>query len=137
MNEVDCLQTLSVCSEPALRSTKQEKLFAEQATVAAAATEVAVSDDPTVDLSGLSAVNLVGETARSAARVEDWLKQRRDGNDAWNDAPPELRLVIFSTYQSSHHTAAGMRAAAMEAEILIADRSASHRGAEGDRDTGR
>ena len=59
----------------------------------------------------------LGRPQESAARVEHWLKQ-----STCRSAPLcGVRLVIFSTYQSSHHTAAGMRAAGVEAELLIAD----------------
>ena len=107
----DRLRTLSVCSDPPIGGTKQESLLAEQSAVR---DEALVGDDPTTDLSGLSAVNLVGETKKSGPGVADWLKTNDNAGDG-------VRLVVFSTYQSSHHTGQGMRSAGVEAEVLIAD----------------
>ena len=106
----ETLDTLSVCSDPGTRPTGRPLIDDEEGSITP---EKSISEDPAADLSGLSAANLVGETRKSAEGVLEWIKDRTVNGRG--------RPVIFSTYQSGHHTAGGMRGAGVEAEVLICD----------------
>ena len=74
--------------------------------------DTSLQDDPTLDRSLLSDSNVAGKIARSAERVSDWLEETRGA---------EGLRVIVSTYQSAHHTAAGLKAAGERVDLMIGD----------------
>ena len=105
----DTLQTLSVCSDETVADMSgQRRLWKRSG--APSASDEAVTEDPTVDLSGRSITDLFGSVAKDAAGVSAWLAEH-----------PDHRRVIFSTYQSSRHTAQGIHDASAEADVLICD----------------
>ena len=71
-----------------------------------------LANDPTLDRSAERAADLTGKNADSAQGVADWLRQSRGQG--------QLR-VLFSTYQSGHHTSEGLRETGERAALLIAD----------------
>ena len=72
----------------------------------------ALRDDPTLDLSHVSASEIKGRVTTDAGQIKDWI------------ASPggEGRLnVIFGTYQSSHRIGEALLVAGIEAKVLVAD----------------
>ena len=74
--------------------------------------DASLQDDPTLDRSLISDSNVTGKIARGAERVRDWLQETRGA---------EGLRVIVSTYQSAHHTAAGLKAAGQRLDLMIGD----------------
>ena len=72
----------------------------------------ALKDDPTLDLSHVSASEIKGQVTTDPTRITDWI------------ASPAARTasnVIFGTYQSSHRIGEALLAADAEAKVLVAD----------------
>ena|GEM_PF-384330 len=72
----------------------------------------ALRDDPTLDLSHVSASEIKGRVTTDPGQITDWLTSP-DGSDGLN--------VIFGTYQSSHRIGEALLAAGAEAKVLVAD----------------
>ena len=68
--------------------------------------------DPTRDTGQVRAADVGCQVAQSAEAVADWLRAGADSTD--------LR-IIFSTYQSAHHTADALLAERQFAQVLILD----------------
>ena len=105
------IDTLCVCSKTTPSTPTQRRLL-ESASAFDAQRDVSLADDPTLDLSGLSRVHLSGDVQQTPAGISEWLREKVNSG---------VRRVVFSTYQSAHHTAAGLRDAGMIADLLIAD----------------
>ena len=72
----------------------------------------ALRDDPTLDLSHVSASEIKGHVTTDPDQINDWLASP-DGDAGLN--------VIFGTYQSSHRIGEALLAADIEARVLVAD----------------
>ena len=72
----------------------------------------ALRDDPTLDLSHVSASEIKGHVTTDTNRIKDWITSpgRKDGLN-----------VIFGTYQSSHRIGEALLTAETEAKVLVAD----------------
>ena len=64
------------------------------------------------DTGQVRAADVGCRVAKSAAAVADWLRAAGESTDLW---------VIFSTYQSAHHTADALQAERRYAQVLILD----------------
>ena len=72
----------------------------------------ALRDDPTLDLSHVSASEIKGRVTTDSGHIKDWIVSPAG----------EGRLnVIFGTYQSSHRIGEALLAAETEAKVLVAD----------------
>jgi len=72
----------------------------------------ALKDDPTLDVSHVSASEIKGGVTTDPAQITDWLASPA-GEDRLN--------VIFGTYQSSHRIGEALLDADAEAKVLVAD----------------
>ena len=72
----------------------------------------ALKDDPTLDLSHVSASEIKGRVTTDPDEIKDWIASP-GGKDGLN--------VIFGTYQSSHRIGEALLAAGTEAKVLVAD----------------
>lgn len=71
-----------------------------------------LKDDPTLDLSHVSASEIKGRVTTDAGQIEDWITSPA-GTGRLN--------VIFGTYQSSHRIGEALLAAKTVAKVLVAD----------------
>ncbi len=100
------IRTLAVCSDVSAGRTKhKDPNFEERVNLAA---------DPTKDVSQLRAYEVVGDTATNEQQVIDWLEKLHGKKET-------DFLALFSTYQSSHNTAKGLRELGLRADLLICD----------------
>ena len=72
----------------------------------------ALKDDPTLDLSHVSASEIKGRVTTDPDQIKDWIASPA-GKDRLN--------VIFGTYQSSHRIGDALLAAEAGAKVLVAD----------------
>ena len=72
----------------------------------------ALRNDPTLDLSHVSASEIKGRVTTDPHQIKEWIASP-DGEDRLN--------VIFGTYQSSHRIGEALLAAETEAKVLVAD----------------
>ena len=72
----------------------------------------ALRDDPTLDLSHVSASEIKGRVTTDSDQIKSWVASSA-GKDRLN--------VIFGTYQSSHRIGTALLAAETEAKVLVAD----------------
>ena len=102
------IQTLAVCSDAtAGRVTHNAKYKHTDE-------EKSLAENPAADISNISSFDVVGETATNETQVIDWLIKH-------NEKSRGKTLGIFSTYQSSHHTANGLIKAEIKANLMICD----------------
>ena len=85
----DTLETLSVCSDTSVGKVKAR--VKEEVSV-----EEDFLDDPGADRGGVLAAEITGKVCGNAKGIAAWLQSSHRG---------DARRVIFSTYQSGHHTA--------------------------------
>ena len=98
------IATLAVCSDATAGATMDAKAEDEQAE--------SEGSDPTIDRGLVRTRDLTGEVAQDAEKVAEWIH---------NHTSPKAMRVIMSTYQSGHHTGDGLRIAATQADLMIAD----------------
>ena len=72
----------------------------------------ALKDDPTLDLSHVSASEIKGRVTTDPDQIRDWIA---------SSAGEGCLSVIFGTYQSSHRIGEALLAADAEAKVLVAD----------------
>ena len=99
------IRTLAVCSD---RTAGKEK----KVTDTEPSTHIEKHRD--ADVSNTRTYELVGDTATNEEEVIDWLRTQQE--DTHNAA-----LAVFSTYQSSHNTAAGLHALDTRAKLVVCD----------------
>ena len=100
------IRTLAVCSDVTAGRTKSKSSAAEES--------IDLISDPTRDTSLLRSFEVVGDTAVNEAQVKSWLEKHAvDSKDSF--------LALFSTYQSSHNTAKGLRDLNLKAKLMICD----------------
>ena len=97
------IQTLAVCSDRTGDSVRRRKPNVDEA----------IADDPTADLSGIDGSEITGAVRRKAQDIADWITEC--------DRDPAAWPVIVSTYQSGPTLAEGVRAADVDAAVLICD----------------
>ena len=93
------VRTLAVCSDATAGHVDVER-------------DPNLAADPTRDTGQVRVAEIGCRVAQSAAAVADWLRAGADSTD--------LR-IIFSTYQSAHHTADALLAQQSFAQVLILD----------------
>ena len=93
------VRTLAVCSDATAGHVDVEQ-------------DPDLAADPTRDTGQVRAADIGCRVAQSAEAVADWLRAGADSTD--------LR-IIFSTYQSAHHTADALRTEGTFAQVLILD----------------
>ena len=93
------VRTLAVCSDTTAGHVDVER-------------DPDLAADPTRDTGQVRAADVGCRVAQNAQVVADWLRARADSTD--------LR-IIFSTYQSAHHTADALMAERRFAQVLILD----------------
>ena len=99
------MRTLAVCSDKTAGIT-EPRMSDNMADI---------DKNPTADVSHTHTYEIVGETATNSQQVKEWIeKQTR------NDAYPGL-IGLFSTYQSAHNTASGLRETNSQAKLLVCD----------------
>ena len=100
------LRTLAVCSDSTAGRTEAKGNRFEDGV------DKKIAQDPSIDLSKTHSYEIVGDTATNEQRVVEWLQKHQ------ND---DSMLAIFSTYQSGHNTAAGLRELGLKARLMICD----------------
>ena len=100
------IRTLAICSDVSSGRTQRNDPKIEE--------RVNLAADPTKDVSQLRAYEVVGDTATNEQQVIDWLNNFHGKTEA-------NFLALFSTYQSSHNTAKGLRELGLKADLLICD----------------
>ena len=99
------MRTLAVCSDKTAGIT--ESRFSDNM--------ADIVKNPTADVSHTHTYEIVGETATNSQQVKEWI-EKQTRNDAY------LGLIgLFSTYQSAHNTASGLRETNRQAKLLICD----------------
>ena len=93
------VRTLAVCSDVTAGHVDVER-------------DPDIAADPTLDAGQVRAADVGCRVAQNAKAVADWLRAGADSTD--------LR-IIFSTYQSAHHTADALLAEHQFAQVLILD----------------
>ena len=99
------LHTLAVCSDSTAGRTKNGRFKTEDT--------VNLDKDLTIDTSHVHSFEVVGDTATSEEQVVEWLLKHDDEELAI--------LALFSTYQSSHNTAYGLRTLKRKAKLMVGD----------------
>ncbi len=95
------LRTLAVCSDQTAGFDRKAK------------SEGLREDDPTADLSRVSASEVKGLVTTDADRIAEWMREGTGNRDRIG--------VIFGTYQSSHRIGEALCKSGITAEVLIAD----------------
>ena len=73
-----------------------------------------LSNDPTIDTSYVHSYEVVGDTATNEEQVVRWLQKHKA-------VSPNAILAMFSTYQSAHNTAFGLRKLNTKVKLMICD----------------
>ncbi|MDE0251825.1 MAG: DEAD/DEAH box helicase family protein [Gammaproteobacteria bacterium] len=94
------LRTLAVCSDQTAGRRRSDE------------DTISIDKDRTVDAGHVTVDQVVGETALNEDQVTNWLARPRFDNE---------RLVLFSTYQSAHNTANGLKRNGLVAKLMIGD----------------
>ncbi|MCY3884204.1 MAG: DEAD/DEAH box helicase family protein [Gammaproteobacteria bacterium] len=100
------IRTLAVCSDVTAGQVKGRGSNSEE--------RINLARDPTRDVSHARTYEVIGDTATNEQQVVDWLSDNLNREK-------EQFLAVFSTYQSSHNTAGGMRELKLKADLLICD----------------
>ena len=100
------MRTLAVCSDATAGGAKRRKAENEE--------RIDLAKNPTLDTSSLPAYEVAGDTATNEAQVIEWLAKN-------HTEPNNAILALFSTYQSSHNTASGLRELGLKARLMICD----------------
>ena len=93
------VRTLAVCSDTTAGHVDVER-------------DPNLAADPTRDTGQVRATEVGCHVAQSAQAVADWLRAGADSNDL---------CIIFSTYQSAHHTAEALKIVRQFAQVLVLD----------------
>ncbi len=93
------VRTLAVCSDTTAGHVDVER-------------DPNLAADPTRDTGQVRATEVGCHVAQSAHAVADWLRPGADSNDL---------CIIFSTYQSAHHTAEALKTVRKFAQVLVLD----------------
>ena len=93
------LRTMAVCSDQTAGRTRSED-------------SISLDTDRTKDIGFLRTDEVVGETGLNEDQVADWLDRQKGSKD---------RIVLFSTYQSAHNTAEGLKRNKLIAKLMIGD----------------
>ena len=100
------IRTLAICSDSTAGRTSNGRMKSEDT--------ITLSNDPTIDTSCVHSYEVVGETATNEEQVVNWLQKHKA-------TPSNAKLVMFSTYQSAHNTASGLRKLGLKAKLMICD----------------
>ena len=97
------MRTLAVCSDKTAgrTNTKSED-------------RINLSSDPSVDTSYMRSYEVIGDTATNETQVVEWLEKHKANSR-------NAILVMFSTYQSAHNTAYGLRQMSVQAKLMVCD----------------
>ena len=94
------LRTLAVCSDV----TAGKRQLDEDA--------ISIEKDRTVDTGFVTVDQIVGEAALNENQVTKWIDRQLES---------KVRMVLFSTYQSAHNTAVGLKRNYQIAKLMIGD----------------
>ena len=97
------MRTLAVCSDRTAGRTNPKS-----------EDRINLSNDPSVDTSYMYSYEVTGDTATNEAHVADWLTRHKSKSS-------NSILVMFSTYQSAHNTAYGLRHICARAKLMVCD----------------
>ncbi len=74
--------------------------------------KIDLEKDRTIDTGFVQSDEVVGETALNKEKVIEWLKKHKED---------KVRILLFSTYQSAHNTAAALLELGLKAKLMIGD----------------
>ena len=99
------LRTLAVCSDVQAGGSKRSRKTSED--------NLNLEKNPATDAGYVRSYEVIGDTATNQRQVIEWLNP---------DSQPTVAIsVLFSTYQSAHNTAAGLREWDLKAKLMICD----------------
>lgn len=93
------LRTMAVCSDQTAGKTRSED-------------SISLDSDLTKDVGFVGTDEVIGETGLNEDQVAEWLNRQCESTD---------RIVLFSTYQSAHNTAEGLKRNKLVAKLMIGD----------------
>lgn len=100
------MRALAICSDSTAGRTSKGRLKSEDT--------ISLSSDPTIDTSYVHSYEIVGDTATNEDQVVNWLQKHK--TESSNSI-----LAMFSTYQSAHNTASGLRNLNIKVKLMICD----------------